>query len=200
MAKATTAARERTLCVFIGGSWCEEIRADQDVGKLGAGAFSNPKGGRVPRVPLLRPVRLAVPRESQQETLWQRWVTWKIPLSLGNRLLLGMAQRFCPGESLVTEEKRGSKSILTPLSCARFASTQYHCSTCLGDTSPSKITDRLTDCYPVRGCARLKATASEYFTPVPPKMSRAEPMVKSILPWPARVTCSKSAKEEAPPA
>ena len=46
----------------------------------------------------------------------------------------------------------------------------------------------------------VNATASEYFTPVPPKMSRAEPMVRSIRPPPRRVTVSRSASERAPPA
>src|SRR6516165_6237236 len=47
---------------------------------------------------------------------------------------------------------------------------------------------------------RLKATTSSYRTPEPPKMSSAEPMVRSILPRPRRETFSRSASELAPPA
>ena len=47
---------------------------------------------------------------------------------------------------------------------------------------------------------RLNLTQSAYFTPVPPKMSSAEPIVRSIFPCPSSVTDSKSASEFAPPA
>lgn len=55
-------------------------------------------------------------------------------------------------------------------------------------------------CSPTNAAAELNATASAYFTPLPPKMSRAEPMVRSILPRPNRVTASRSVIEFAPPA
>src|SRR6266481_4419943 len=47
---------------------------------------------------------------------------------------------------------------------------------------------------------RLNATSSSYLTPVPPKMSKAEPIVRWIRPLPNLVTSSKSLNELAPPA
>ena len=46
----------------------------------------------------------------------------------------------------------------------------------------------------IRSCLDrwLNATASSYRTPLPPKMSNADPMVRSILPCPNRVTVSRS--------
>ena len=46
----------------------------------------------------------------------------------------------------------------------------------------------------------LKATQSAYRTPVPPKMSKALPMVRSMRPLPRRSVRSRSASERAPPA
>ena len=46
----------------------------------------------------------------------------------------------------------------------------------------------------------LNATQSEYFTPLPPKISSAEPIVRPTLPPLIRETSSKSCKELAPPA
>ena len=53
---------------------------------------------------------------------------------------------------------------------------------------------------PARAARELKATQSAYFTPWPPKISKADPMVRSTLPPPSRVTASRSASELAPPA